>query len=73
MIGCDGSHCIWQQEDVFSQEMECVAGVCVDDIPASSTLGSEEGVKRSPWTTYIIFTAIVLIILFVICGSEDRR
>ena len=72
VIGCDGSRCIWQQQDVFSQELECVAGVCVDDISAASAFERRKEMMHSPWTTYIIFAAIVIIILFVICTNQRK-
>ena len=32
VVGCDGRKCVWEQLSVFRQEMECNAGLCVDDV-----------------------------------------
>ena len=37
VLGCDGAQCIWQHQDVFSQELECFTGVCIDDISGPHT------------------------------------
>lgn len=33
VVGCDGAQCVWEHVGVFRQELQCDAGMCVDDQP----------------------------------------
>ena len=32
IFACDGSSCLWIHNNIFSQELECVAGACITDV-----------------------------------------
>lgn len=31
VFACDGTHCVWTHQSIFTQEMECSAGICMTD------------------------------------------